>query len=103
MPGTDVGIERNGPPVSVPGLGSQVSSWLEPPASQSRMTCFPLALEVGGHRRRLQDVERRHVGGEGRGTGGHGAEEAATIEGMLGRAAEKGATRLGHRMGSGGK
>ncbi len=40
MPGTDVGIERNGPPVGVPGLGSQVSSWLEPPASQSRMTCF---------------------------------------------------------------
>ena len=40
MPGTDVGIDRNGPPVGVPGLGSQVSSWLEPPASQSRITRF---------------------------------------------------------------
>ncbi len=31
MPGTDVLIARNGPPVSVPGLGSQLSSWLKPP------------------------------------------------------------------------
>ena len=43
-PGTAVGIERNGPPVGVPGLGSQVSSWLEPPASQSRMTRFSFRL-----------------------------------------------------------
>src|SRR6476661_4315124 len=32
MPGTDVGIARNGPPVAVPGFGSQLSSWLRPPA-----------------------------------------------------------------------
>ena len=31
MPGTEVGIARNGPPVAVPGLGSQLSSWLRPP------------------------------------------------------------------------
>src|SRR3954470_15303358 len=31
MPGTDVGIARNGPPVAVPGFGSQLSSWLRPP------------------------------------------------------------------------
>src|SRR5688572_8325522 len=31
VPGTDVGIARNGPPVSVFGLGSHVSSWLTPP------------------------------------------------------------------------
>ena len=30
VPGTEVGIAWNGPPVSVPGLGSQVSSWLAP-------------------------------------------------------------------------
>ena len=30
----------NGPPVGRPGLGSNVSSWLAPPASHSRMTCF---------------------------------------------------------------
>ena len=30
----------NGPPVSVPGLGSQVSSWLTPPASQMTSTRF---------------------------------------------------------------
>ena len=40
IPGTDVGIARNGPPVGAPGLGSQVSSWLEPPASQSKITRF---------------------------------------------------------------
>ena len=40
IPGTLVEIARNGPPVEVPGLGSQVSSWLEAPANQSRMTRF---------------------------------------------------------------
>ena len=35
-----VSIDRNGPPVSVFGLGSQVSSWLAPPASQITRTCF---------------------------------------------------------------
>ena len=38
-PGTLVSIDRNGPPVSVLGLGSQVSSWLAPPASQITSTC----------------------------------------------------------------
>src|SRR4051794_27070141 len=38
-PGTLVAIDRNGPPVSVFGLGSQVSSWLAPPASQITSTC----------------------------------------------------------------
>ena len=38
-PGTVVSIDRNGPPVSVLGLGSQVSSWLAPPASQTTSTC----------------------------------------------------------------
>ncbi len=38
IPATDVWMERNGPPVSAPGLGSHVSNWLAPPASQSRMT-----------------------------------------------------------------
>src|SRR5258708_2472922 len=40
MPGTLVEIARNGPPESVPGLGSQVSNWLGAPVSQSRMQCF---------------------------------------------------------------
>src|SRR5213082_3529298 len=31
MPGTEVEIARKGPPVSVLGLGSQLSSWLTPP------------------------------------------------------------------------
>src|SRR5204862_533899 len=31
MPVTEVGIARKGPPVSVPGFGSQLSSWLRPP------------------------------------------------------------------------
>ena len=30
-PVAEVGIARNGPPVSVFGLGSQLSSWLNPP------------------------------------------------------------------------
>ena len=40
MPGTDVLIARNGPPVSVPGLGSQLSSWLNPPCMLKRTTRF---------------------------------------------------------------
>ena len=40
VPGTDVGIARNGPPVSVPGFGSHVSSWLAPPASHKVMIDF---------------------------------------------------------------
>src|SRR6516165_6723 len=39
-PGTDVGIAWNGPPVSVSGLGSQVSSWLTPPESQKTTQRF---------------------------------------------------------------
>ena len=31
-PGTDVGMARNGPPVAVPGFGSQLSSCERPPA-----------------------------------------------------------------------
>ena len=37
MPGTAVSIALVSPPLSVPGLGSKVSSWLGPPAIQSRM------------------------------------------------------------------
>ena len=39
-PGTDVGIDKCGPPVGIPGFGSQVSNWLGPPLIQSRITCF---------------------------------------------------------------
>src|SRR3954471_4362178 len=39
-PSTFVLIARNGPPESVPGLGSQVSNWLGAPVSQRRMQCF---------------------------------------------------------------
>src|SRR5262245_6350181 len=38
MPGSAVGIARYGPPVGLPGLGSNVSSWLAPPASHSKIT-----------------------------------------------------------------
>ena len=37
MPGTDVSMALVSPPCAVPGLGSKVSSWLGPPAIQSRM------------------------------------------------------------------
>src|SRR5271157_2646016 len=37
MPGTDVSMALVEPPCSVPGLGSKVSSWLGPPAIQSKM------------------------------------------------------------------
>ena len=37
MPGTAVAMALVSPPCSVPGLGSNVSSWLGPPAIQSRM------------------------------------------------------------------
>ena len=40
MPGTEVSIDRNGPPVSVPGLGSQLSSWLKPPCMLKTTTRF---------------------------------------------------------------
>src|SRR5687767_8292938 len=42
IPGTEVGMARNGPPVLVPGLGSQLSSWLKPPDMLKQRTriCF---------------------------------------------------------------
>src|SRR6478752_5741714 len=40
MPGTLVGIARNGPPNRVFGLGSQLSSWLIPPSIQMKRTCL---------------------------------------------------------------
>src|SRR5262245_28643980 len=40
MPLTAVGIALVGPCVSAPGLGSNVSNWLGPPAIQRRMHCF---------------------------------------------------------------
>ena len=88
MPGTEVGIDRNGPPVGAPGLGSQVSSWLEPPASQSRMTCFCFCFSSAASAGGLEDVERRHVRRQRRRAGGQRAEEAAAVEGVFRRAAE---------------
>src|SRR4051794_28330041 len=53
-PGTLVLMARNGPPVAAPGLGSNVSSWLAPPASHSRMTrfccCFSSFARAGSWR-----------------------------------------------------
>ena len=40
VPGTDVGIALNGPPVSVFGFGSHVSSWLTPPERKMTSTRF---------------------------------------------------------------
>lgn len=40
MPGTEVWIALNGPPVSVLGFGSHVSSWLTPPARKITSTRF---------------------------------------------------------------
>src|SRR5262245_47319721 len=40
MPGTLVRAVLNGPPVSAPGLGSNVSRWLGPPLSQTITHCF---------------------------------------------------------------
>jgi hypothetical protein len=37
MPGTDVAISLNGPPLACPGFKSNVSVWLGPPFIQSRM------------------------------------------------------------------
>jgi hypothetical protein len=42
-PGTAVDMDLNGPPVGLPGLGSHVSNWLEPPANHTKSTrlfCF---------------------------------------------------------------
>src|SRR5207253_10449232 len=45
VPGTLVAIARKGPPVSVPGLGSHVSSWLAPPRSEEHTS----ELQSRGH------------------------------------------------------
>ena len=46
VPGTFVGMLLKGPPVVVPGLGSQVSNWLGPPQSQRRIQCFCFFLAI---------------------------------------------------------
>ena len=72
MPGTAVGIDRNGPPVAAPGLGSHVSSWLAPPASQSRMHALLVASQLARQRRAAEDSSAGHVGA-------HAAAPAAAI------------------------
>src|SRR5579862_1866640 len=47
MPVALVLMGLNGPFVDCPGLGSQVSMWLGPPASQSRITESHLAMSFG--------------------------------------------------------
>src|SRR5262245_27912193 len=46
MPGAVVAIGLNGPPVSVPGLRSHVSSWLWAPCIHSRMHAFALPADA---------------------------------------------------------
>src|SRR3954464_13209417 len=45
-PGTFVGMLRNGPPNCVFGFGSQLSSWLMPPSSQTKSTCLLFVLSA---------------------------------------------------------
>ncbi len=69
-PGVEVWIDRNGPPVTAPGLGSKVSSWLAPPASQRRMQRLPLrrsSLATAGEPSTWMPVmsaTRRRTGGD---------------------------------------
>ena len=46
MPGILVGILLKGPPVGLPGFGSQVSNWLGPPHNHRRIQCFCFFLAV---------------------------------------------------------
>src|SRR5262245_39609878 len=46
IPGALVFVAAKGPPVSVPGLGSHVSSWLGAPIIHRRMQRFALAILV---------------------------------------------------------
>ena len=48
----------NGPPVLVPGLGSQVSSWLTPPASQIIRTRFCCLIEGAAAKAGLTNESR---------------------------------------------
>ena len=48
-PGIFVGILLKGPPVGLPGFGSQVSNCDGPPQSQSSMQCFCLRLAISAN------------------------------------------------------
>ena len=48
MPGTLVAIERVGPPVLVPGLGSQLSNWLSPPCMLNTTTRISATVQLAG-------------------------------------------------------
>ena len=84
MPGTEVGMAWNGPPVSVPGLGSQVSSWLTPPGSQMTSTRFCGRLQLLGRGRLDQAAEAEHARAAPAATP---AEEPAPRERVLRRVA----------------
>ena len=80
VPGTDVGIARNGPPVSVFGLGSQLSSWLKPPDSQMTRICFcEAASSRHGRLQQPRKADRRHAR-----RAGQRAQELAPLEQVFG-------------------
>jgi hypothetical protein len=48
-----------------------------------------LLFQLGGQGGLLQDIQGRHIGGESRRPGSHGAQEGAAVEGMIGRPTKK--------------
>ena len=51
IPGTAVGIDRNGPPVGVPGLGSHVSNWLGAAGQPEQNDPLVIPLQLPGQHR----------------------------------------------------
>ena len=77
---------RNGPPVARPGLGSHVSNWLDPPASQTKITWRPRCLEGRGRRLAGRYADAAEVEG-GRQPAERPVQERPAVQAVFGGAA----------------
>ena len=76
-------MARNGPPVSVPGFGSQVSSWLTPPDEEDDHHPLAGLGEVG----RRTDASQRPDTEDAKRPDRRGCQEATAAEVMIRRVA----------------
>ena len=74
VPGTEVGMAWNGPPVSVLGFGSHVSSWLTPPERKMTRTRFCAFASFALASRRCEPGRAERRGGAGRRRGTRAAK-----------------------------
>ncbi len=89
MPGTEVGIERNGPPVVCRAWGPRSPADWRRPASWSRITRLSArGFQLRSQRRGLEDVDAVMSAANAFAAAAIVPRNLSAIEGVIGRAAE---------------